>query len=420
MERNEPEQGSTSNKKFVELGDFGRAGYILGIHMRMFLRWLTSKTVRQAYETRKQVWTILNSQRDILGEKAVAEVSHVLREFKEEIFRAETREDVIRLREKLEDATARWLKPYPFPSARENIKEFLVTGVFILSIFTFFVQPMKIPSGSAQPTLYGNVVTDLKSQPDTKIPGLLGRFRDWFKGIDYHYWVTKEDGVLEIEPVRTVARFIKIQRFRIGKDTYTFYWPPEHLERLCGARAGQPFKRGEIVLKLRISSGDRLLVDKFTYNFRRPRRGEIIVFASTGIPGLIQHTHYIKRLIAMGGERVKIGDDRHVYINGRRLDHTDRHFEFVYSFNGPPRESVYSGHVNDKIGMQYSGRSLAPLFPDGNAEFVVRPNHYLAFGDNTMNSFDGRVFGDFPREKVVGRACFVFWPLTSRFGLIYY
>jgi type IV secretory pathway protease TraF len=35
-----------------------------------------------------------------------------------------------------------------------------------------------------------------------------------------------------------------------------------------------------------------------------------------------------------------------------------------------------------------------------------------------MNSYDGRAWGDFPREKVVGRACFVFWPLTGRFGLV--
>lgn len=388
--------------------------------MKMLSRWLTSKAVRHAYETRKQVWILLNSQRDILSEKAVAEVSHALEQFRTEIVQAPDREAVIKVTEKLEEAATRWLKPYPFPTVRENIKEFLVSGVLILSIFNFFFQPMKIPSGSAQPTLYGNVVTDLKNDPDAKIPGFLGRFRDWFKGIDYHHWVAKNDGVLEIEPVRTFAGFVKVQRFRLGTDTYSFFWPPEHLERLCGARPGQVFKRGDTVLKLRISSGDRLLVDKITYNFRRPRRGEIIVFASTGIPGLMQHTHYIKRLIAMGGERVRIGDDRHVYINGRRLDHTDRHFELVYSFNGPPRESVYSGHVNDKIGMMYCGRSLAPLFPDGETEFVVRPRHYLAFGDNTMNSFDGRVFGDFPREKVVGRAFWVFWPFTSRFGLIYY
>lgn len=388
--------------------------------MKMVVRWFLSAAVRQAYETHKQVWILWNSQRDILSEKAVAEVKHALDEFPVALRSAADRAAVIGVSAKLEEAATRWLKPYPYPGARENIKEFLVSGVLIMSIFSFFIQPMKIPSGSAQPTLYGNVVTDLKASGDATIPKTLGRFLDWFKGIGYHHWMAKSDGTLEISPVQTIAGFVKVQRFSVGSDSYTFYWPPEQLEQFCGARRGQAFHRGDTVLKLRISSGDRLFVDRLTYNFRRPRRGEIIVFTSTGIPGLIQHTHYIKRLIAMGGEKVQIGDDRHVRINGRRLDHTDRYFEFVYSFNGPPRESVYSGHVNDKVGLEVLGRSLAPLFPNGNAVYTVRPQHYLAFGDNTMNSFDGRAWGDFPREKVVGRALWVFWPLTSRFGLICY
>ena len=43
-------------------------------------------------------------------------------------------------------------------------------------------------------------------------------------------------------------------------------------------------------------------------------------------------------------------------------------------------------------------------------------DHYLAFGDNTMNSHDGRAWGAFPQEKLVGRASFVFWPISERFG----
>lgn len=320
---------------------------------------------------------------------------------------------------RLEESATKWLQPYPNASTRENIKEFLASGVLILSIFCFFIQPMKIPSGSAQPTLYGNLVTPIPgTNASDAIPGFLGKTRDWFRGIDYHEWIAKDSGPLQIYPVATMAGFIKTQRFQVGNDGYTFWWPPDNLDRLCGVRPGQSFKRGDTVLRLKVSSGDRLFVDRFTYNFRRPRRGETIVFTSTGIDGLIQNTHYIKRLIAQGGERVAIGDDRHVRINGERLDHNTPRFERVYSFQGPPRESAYSGHVNDKVAHEVLGRSIAPLFPDGTTERQVRPHHYLAFGDNTLNSFDGRAWGDFPREKVVGKAFFVFWPFTSRFGLI--
>lgn len=392
-------------------------------------RWFVSRTYRHAAELRKHVWYILNSQRDLLQERAVSEVEAGLKAF-EVAFRGTLDRSALRTAmTTLERIATQWLQPYPYPGIRENIKEFMVSGVLILSIFSFFVQPMKIPSGSAQPTLFGNVVTDLSLAPgDPPVPGRAQRFVDWFRGIDYHHWVAGEDGVLRIEPVATTFGFVKTQRFSVGGDTYTFFWPPEKLAEQVAARAGQSFREGQTVFKLRISSGDRLFVDRMSYNFARPGRGEVIVFHTVGLEPklvtyrgqdiLVDNTHYIKRLVALGGERVRIGDDRHLYINGSRLDTNTPGFRKVFSFQSPPRDSEYSGYVNNKLALEFlgPGRGFAPLFPDGNAEFQVRPDHYLAFGDNTMNSWDGRGWGDFPREYVVGRALFVFWPFTSRWG----
>lgn len=393
-------------------------------------RWLVSRTYRQAAELRKHVWYILNSQRDELAEKAVREVAEALAAFDARYRRTLSRTALKAAMADLEKTATMWLKPYPYPGVRENLKEFLVSGVLILGIFSFFLQPMKIPSGSAQPTLYGNVVTDLTEPGETaEVPPRWRRFVDWFRGIDYHRWVARDSGVLLVEPPATTLGFIKTQRLTIGRDSYTFFWPPERLLEQLRIRPGQTYQTGQEVFRLKISSGDRLFVDRMTYNFRRPRRGEIIVFHTVDLERklvtyrgqdiLVDNTHYIKRLVALGGERVRIGDDRHVYINGRRLDTNTPGFRKVYSFNGPPRDSVYSGHVNNKLALQYAGRGFAPLFPDGDTEFQVRPNHYLAFGDNTMNSWDGRGWGDFPREHVVGRACFVFWPFTRRWGPIW-
>ena len=92
------------------------------------------------------------------------------------------------------------------------------------------------------------------------------------------------------------------------------------LKQRAGLTDGQMIKKGEEFIKLKVVSGDHLFVNRFIYNFQPPRRGDIIVFYSDHIPGLIEETHYIKRLIARGGERVRIGNDRHVYINGDRLD----------------------------------------------------------------------------------------------------
>jgi len=389
--------------------------------MHLILRWFLSRAVREATELRKQVRVVLNSQRDQLSPKAVTEIETGLNAFGQGLPTATDKASIRALTSQLEACATKWLQPYPHASVRENIKEFLVSGVLILTIFVFFIQPMKIPSGSAQPTLYGNVVTPLpESDPRAVIPSRAGRIVDWFRGIDYHQWTARDEGTLRIEPMGTMLGFVKFQRFVVGKDSYTFYWPPDNLAHFCGVQPGQRFERGQTVLRLKVSSGDRLFVDRFTYNFRRPTRGETIVFTSTGIPGIIQHTHYIKRLIAMGGERVRIGDDRHAVVNGQRLDNRMRHFERVYSFSGPPKESVFSGHANDKVAMQALRRSIAPLFPDGSTEIIVRPEHYLAFGDNTLNSADGRSWGDFPREKVVGKALLVFWPFTERFGLVWW
>ncbi|MBK9138738.1 MAG: signal peptidase I [Verrucomicrobia bacterium] len=390
------------------------------------LYWFVSRRYRHAVEIRKHVERERNAQRDLLSANALEELATGLAEFKETMRDTEELESVQAAGKKLEEVAAKWLRPYPGGSSRENIREFLVSAVLILSIFSFFAQPMKIPSGSAQPTLYGNVTTDLKPT-QRPVPGVVDRFFDWFRGVDYHVWTAPEDGVLSIDPPSTTLRFIKTQSFSIGKHTYSIWWPPDDLlapvpgsdTLKCGVSPGQRFRKGEIVLKLRISSGDRLFVDRLTYNFRRPIRGETIVFASTGIPDLTQNTHYIKRLVGLPGDRIRIGNDRHLIVNGERLDAATPYFEKVYAFRGPPRDSQYSGHVNELVARQNGRGRLAPLFPDETAELVVRRGHYLAFGDNTMNSYDGRAWGDFPREKVVGKAFFVFWPFTERFGLVY-
>jgi signal peptidase I len=127
---------------------------------------------------------------------------------------------------------------------------------------------------------------------------------------------------------------------------------------------------------------------------------------------------YIKRLVALGGEAVRVGDDRHLYINGQRLTKETPHFEKVYSFDPaqPPAESHYSGHVNGSI-VPY-----ATKFPDERTEYTVPPGHYLVMGDNTLNSADSRLWGPFREENVIGRSCFVFWPFgwqegrSSRWG----
>jgi signal peptidase I len=178
------------------------------------------------------------------------------------------------------------------------------------------------------------------------------------------------------------------------------------------------FRKGEQVVRLKVQSGDHLFVDRLTYNFRKPTRGEIIVFETTGTPIPQQDTFYIKRLVGLGGECIQIGNDRHLIIDGRHLSASTAHFENVYSFDPkqPPEESQYSGHLNQLVADQYQKGRLAPKFPDESTKHDIPPDHYMVMGDNTVNSLDSRSWGEFSASKVIGKSYFVYWPITSRFG----
>jgi len=383
----------------------------------MMIRWLFSKTVRQATEMARHVRRILRSQQDLLGAEAIRNVERAIAELRT-VLGAGAEKAVLEAKmSELETAANGWLKPYPHAAFRENVDVLLVAIAVAMAIRTFFFQPMKIPTGSMQPTLYGITHTNLIDEPETKIPtGFAWWVDSWFRGISYYHVVAKEEGALKaIEPPKMIFPFVKRQRLLVGEVWYSIWFPPENLERDAELSPGQRFAKNEDIIRLKVVSGDHLFVNRLTYNCRRPERGEIIVFATDGIMALQQGTHYIKRLIALGSERVRIGDDRHVIINGERLDASTPRFENIYGFDpkAPPQESRYSGHVNGVVARKFSRALLAPNFPDNKAEFTVPPNHYLVMGDNTMNSYDSRGWGDFPREKVIGKASFVYWPFLN-------
>jgi len=394
----------------------------------LIFRWFLSRKVRQAVDMCRQARKLIKAQRDVLSASAIDTVMAAIAELKQTIMDGQEKAALEAPMAKLEKSANENLKSYPSAVWRENVEVLLVTGAVVLALRTFFFQPMAIPSGSAQPTLWGITSENLKERPGREIPrGLKRIIESCWLGIHYYHIVARADGELtRIEPPKLVFPFVKKQTIWVGNEPYSIWFPPENLDddRHASLHTGQFFRQGEDIIRLKVTSGDHLFVDRLTYNFRHPRRGEIIVFESTGIPGIIQNTHYIKRLIALSGEKVRISNDRHVYINGQRLDASTPGFENVYGFNPkePARADHYSGHVNNETGRKaFQANHLYPsdlagLFLDGDAEFTVRPDHYLAFGDNTMNSNDGRNWGDFPREKVIGKAWFVFWPITERFG----
>ena len=395
----------------------------------MTIHWLLSRRVRVATHMCRHVQNILNAQRDLLSSEAIQNVQRAIANLRNTIRNNPKRAVLDAKVTEFEAAANKWLKPYPGAGLRENTEVLLVAIAVAVGIHTFFLKPFKIPTGSMQPTLYGITHENFIDRPEVQFPNVVQRFFTfWYRGLSYTQVVARDTGQLRIideQPARLLLFNLR-QRFQIGSALHTIWFPPDSVFKRAGLIGfdGRPipkvFARGEDVIKLKVVSGDYLFVDRISYNFRRPKRGEIIVFETKGInhPQISGDDFYIKRMVAMGSEQVRIGNDQHLVINGQRLDASTPHFEHVYSFapKQRPADSRYSGHLNDSVARLVGYGGLAPLFADENDTETVRPNHYMVMGDNTINSSDSRTWGDFPRENVIGKSFFVFWPFGSQNG----
>jgi len=417
----------------------------------MIIRWFFSSTVREACAMRKHVYHLLCAQRDVLTPPAFSGVTLAMNQLRDVIAAGENIGKIRTKMDELDFAANKWLKPYPNALWRENVEVILVAVAVAMAIRTFFVQPFKIPTGSMQPTLFGvtskNYLSHYgpRNEADFKIPTGWERIREWFEGISYVHVVAQNDGTIDaIGPMTRFLIFNIKQSLSLGGVVHTVWFPPDYGEASQGMdpmayRAGlnpqRVYHRGDDVVKLQVNAGDHLFVNRFTYNFRRPERGEIVVFQTKGIqhPLMPQDQFYIKRLVALPGDRVQIGDDRHLVINGQRLDASTPHFENVYSFDPrqPPHESQFSGHLNGTTAVRYNippGLGLAPLFPDAETVYTnelvevgvnggeTKIASCMVMGDNTCNSFDSRAWGPFPANNIIGKSFFVYWPITKRFG----
>ena len=430
------------------------------IRFATILYWLRSQTVRNACAAHKHYQRQLQAQKDILSADAMAAIQAKLEELHHAI--RSRRADAMNLQiGELRAVATQHLRSCSSPGAREVMEIFLVAFAVALSVRTFFLQPFKIPSGSMQPTLYGvntlpdfaDALADLEAiavarangqpvrprfaartaekfaeqeqiQKTLLIPTGWKRCKEWFQGISYLHFVAPADGRIEqVAPPWPAAVLSLCQRIKFAGQWHTLWFPPEYGDSDLIHRAGLQFDRtyhqGEDVIKLRVAAGDHLLVDRLSYNFVKPQRGDIVEFSTTGTLIHDPGQFYIKRLVALPGELVQIGDDRHLIINGdRQADATPR-FEKIYSFDPdqPPQDDQYSGYLNGTVDRQFRlFRRLSPLFQTEDTIYTNGPGSYLVMGDNTCNSSDSRTWGGIPTENVIGKSFCVYWPLSSRFG----
>ncbi len=401
----------------------------------MMLRWFVSSKYRQGFAARKQHALLLAARRDAMPPEGVAAMLAALAELDGALADGHSGRILIKV-EELQFAAAQWLPPYPRHIWRGTVEIIVVALVLALGIRTFFVQPFKIPTGSMQPTLYGVNYLNLLNQKELTVPTGWSRALAWIQGVAYVRVVAQASGAVDrVGPVRRILSLNIKQSFWLGGVEHEVWFPPDlgdaqqgiapliwHPGRLVRTT----YRKGEEVINFRRRSGDYLLADRLTYNFRRPARGEIIVFKTSGISdearehfNITPDEFYIKRLVGLPGERIQIGDDRHLIVNGNRLDATTPHFRMVYGYDpGPdPLFQPYLGHLNGSVARKYHlNPGFAPLFPDAQTTYTNPPDSCLVMGDNTVDSLDSRYWGAFSEDAVLGKCWFVFWPVTARFG----
>ncbi|MCX6894572.1 MAG: signal peptidase I, partial [Verrucomicrobia bacterium] len=400
--------------------------------MMTIVRWFISPTVRRAVAMRRHVSKLVAAQRDILSPQAIAAMDVAIAALRETIGQGADKAALLAQMEKLEGEANKWLKPYPNAAWRENVEVFLVALAVAMAIRTFFLQPFKIPTGSMQPTLYGITHENLADKADAQIPGRLARFIGyWMNGVSYVHVTADAEGSL-VTFDKSPSRFLLFnlrQNFQIGSRTYTVWFPPEKLLERAGLAYedgnhewhlnSKEFRAGEDIIKLKVTAGDHLFVNRITYNFRHPERGDIVVFKTRGIIRLgDQNTYYIKRLVGLGGERLQLKPDfelalktrseetigvpvGHLVVNGHELSASTRHFEYLYSFSSPANNAKTLPYQEN----HYYGHALLEGLASGR-EQTVSSDSYFVMGDNTMNSSDSRYWGDFTREHVIGKSSF--------------
>ncbi|MGZ3472811.1 MAG: signal peptidase I, partial [Isosphaeraceae bacterium] len=153
----------------------------------------------------------------------------------------------------------------------------------------------------------------------------------------------------------------------------------------------KPYRIPSASMKDTLLIGDRVLVDRISWRFSDPMRGDIVVFHSP-VPGPV----LIKRIVGMPGDTVSLKDGA-VYINGQKLNEP-----YVRRVDGQPEPTDPF-----QTGLPWSLQQ----------SYQVPAGSYFLMGDNRGDSGDSRYFGPVARGQLVGRSFGRYWPPGRMSGL---
>ena len=261
--------------------------------------------------------------------------------------------------------------------------------------------------------IHGRTYSRVVTQQGGKIVGLKpGSMTIWFEYTD----VTLENDAGNQETKRIWIRLVDV-------ETKLGIYPYGTADRHDNHLHDEIYKPGDALANYVTQTGDQVLVDKVTYNFRPPHRGEVFIFKTAGIPvpnegGPEQEgsEDFIKRCVGLAGDVLEVQPPQ-LLVNGKPATGSPvfaKQFARSDSYPGytlvDPSQS--SGNTKD------ANRAYDPADTQNSQSYYVQPDCYWAMGDNSPFSMDSRYWGGVPKQNLIGRGYFVFWPFTSRWGWI--
>jgi signal peptidase I len=420
------------------------------------LDFLLPAHVKEGKQLLVGVKKFIHQHRDLMSEERLAMINQARDEFAA-VLETRDKEKLQKEREHLLLVCEKAVPDYKTDAIRENIEVIIVAIIVALGIRSYIVQPFKIPTASMQPTLNGIIATQLPaSEP---MPNIVSKAWDFvWSGTNYTELRAPETtGSLSITAVQQQAFAMLFTRtvvqFSNGESSWCYaparqlfgeLWLPENGDGPFGKYANAlpstdsftradlnyPVHPGSLLARGRVDTGDQVLVDKVSYHFRQPKRGEPFVFSTKGIAGIernlppgTESQHYIKRLVGVPNDTIEI-DPPNMWINGQKPT------EF-----GINRVMEHEGDANPKLRAdlnKYHGytmpNQMASNFEIETKETVregrktltykLHEKEYMACGDNSGHSSDSRYWGRVPQENLVGPALMVYWPFKPHAGFI--
>jgi len=409
------------------------------------------KWKKEAEALLKAAQKFVHFKRDLLDQGRIDEISSRQRDLKDAI-KSKDKETLKAASLQLENACEKSLPRYrpPGPVA-ENLEVFFVALVIALGIRTYIVQPFQIPTGSMQPTLNGVTATitgEEKPWIGKRVIDKVLRGRSYIDEVaeKEKRLIRSNNGNYKILD----KSFLFFSRTKLYFDDGSTITIPAPMGEVMGIPSiakirheGGLVQPGQVIFQGTTDNGDLVLVDKISYHFRKPNRGEVFVFNTINLDtnskedlkkkysvrsiqkflDQAEGSHYIKRCVGIPGDTLSVKPPN-LYVNGK-----------IAQEKGPQKVMAQKDEygVGTHKGYELAGsRSQAyglefppePLGKESDRLKLAKPDEvgmreYAALGDNSANSLDSRYWGSVKGYNLIGPGLFTLWPFTQgHWGLI--